>query len=282
MNKCIGCGTFLNDDKKYCERCFKIKNYNYHDEKVVISDEEILENLNNKKECKLFLCDIISLDENVINLYNKINGKKYFIITKSDIIPKTIETSNIKNNLMKKYNINPLFISIKSGIGKKDVMSLIREEGKVIFCGPTSSGKSSLINYLFSLDLTTSSYTNTTLEFNKLYIDDLTIIDAPGFKNVGYNEKVKKLFSKTISLKKGYVLYLNDYAFSFDKDVNIALFLIGDVNIVTKKGSLESFSEIDTQDIMLPFGFIYVKDKAKVYYNKTINLRLSLVGGPHE
>ena len=86
----------------------------------------------------------------------------------------------------------------------KDLITYYKE---VIFCGETSSGKSTLINNLLDTNLTTSKYQNTTLDFIKLKYEDNTIFDSPGIllnEEKGNVEKIIVLtsYSKDATISK--------------------------------------------------------------------------------
>ena len=97
MNKkCLGCGSLLQsekenglgyvpknkyDDALYCERCFKINNYNL---KVYTEldniNEYIIKTVNNANKFVFFLIDYLNLNEKPIDMYKMIKGNKALII----------------------------------------------------------------------------------------------------------------------------------------------------------------------------------------------------------
>ena len=104
MSKCIGCGAILqneNENEKgyvvstnslLCKRCFDLKNYNKNaDFESNFDNDLLLKNINKKGLFTIFLCDIISLNDKVIDIYNNIKNDKIFVLTKVDIIPKNIK-----------------------------------------------------------------------------------------------------------------------------------------------------------------------------------------------
>lgn len=107
MKKCIGCGNILQNenkeekgytskninDVKYCERCFKIKNYGeYKFEDISVNDyKKIFSDINNSDNLVLFFVDILFIDDS-INLINKyINNKVILVITKKDLLPSSLK-----------------------------------------------------------------------------------------------------------------------------------------------------------------------------------------------
>ncbi len=286
MNRCLGCGKELPDGNKYCERCFQIKNYNNQDNNVeMLSNDEIIKKVNEYHTFTLFLCDFLNLNQKVINYYKQINNQKIFILTKMDIIPKNVSLDQFVDNLKRVYSLDRLMLlSIKNNYNIKELNELIENEQQVLLIGPASSGKSSLINYLFKTELTVSNKQNTTLAFNEFMINDIKVIDSPGFqvnknlvsKQAGYLRPI------IINLKKDYMLEINEYKLSFDKEVNITLFLDKNTIYKTLKKELLTNDIIinNKSDLVIDnLGFIYFKNGCKGYLNKLDNVenRESLV-----
>ncbi len=228
--KCIGCGTTLQtdkqnatgyipkekyDDSSYCERCFKIMHYN---EKIITKLENIndyiIEEVNKKAEYVYFLLDFLSISEETINTFKSIKVPKTLIISKLDIIPKSIKNNNIINWLQNEYKINEdiFFQSTKKNLNTSRITNYLEEHSikEVYILGYTNTGKSTLINKLSTINnitnqtITTSLTPNTTVDFIKIKLNDnLTIIDSPGFtlNNTIYNENefdlIKKVNPKT-------------------------------------------------------------------------------------
>lgn len=297
MTKCKGCGlTLQNSDamglgytpkltNKLCERCFKITNYNYHDDGKYINNIDICDDINKKKAFNFFVCDIFSLNKSTIELYEKIHSPKVFVLTKADIVPININYEKLISRIKKSYNLaNVILCSIKNDAGIDDIKHLINEHKKVLFCGPTSSGKSSLINKLFGYELTVSAFKNTTQEFITLKQDGITLIDAPGFicdVTISKNSIIKP---KTMNIKIGYELVIDDIIISFDRDISLVLYVYNDIEIKTRKirnNLLNSLTVDDYNDLTIKnMGFIYFKNKCEVFMNsKDASVRKSIVGG---
>ena len=286
MNKCLGCGKPIEDNDKYCERCFQIKNYNNYSIKGnILNNEEIIDIVNKYKSFTLFLCDFLNLNKRVINYYNKIKNNKLFVLTKMDIIPKNVSLDNFVNNIKKVYGINNLIlVSIKNDYGLKEILNIINENQEILVVGPSSSGKSSLINKLYNKELIVSNIQNTTPDFNQIVIGNIKIIDSPGLQvnNNLISKQAGYLRPIIINLKKDYSLIINDYKLSFDRDANLTLYIdkaakyktIKDI-IVDNKIIINDKSEIVIDNIC----FIYVKNGLTMYINKNDNVevRKSLV-----
>jgi len=302
MSKCKGCGITLQSedalkegytpkkDGKLCQRCFKITNYNSHENiGKLINNAEIIKGINSKKCATMYLCDLLNLNSKVMEIYNAINNPKILVITKSDIIPKNIKLDLLEKKIKKVYGVNDLlFISSLSGYGKRNVLDYIDYYGKVLLAGPTSSGKSSLINFLFGTELTVSNHKNTTQEFISLKLEENEIIDAPGFNEDYLDDSLKQIGyinPKTLLLKKGYMLCLGNTELYADQDMNLTLFLPKNVNVITKKVRETFDKELNINSgsdlIINNLGFIYFKEECLLHIKTSgfLDVRESIVGG---
>ena len=302
MSKCKGCGiTIQNIDKnklgyspkidgKLCKRCFEITNYNFHEkESKIIDNNQIINGINNKKCATMFLCDVLNLNSQMMEIYNVINNPKILVITKADIIPKNLNLNLLAENIKRIYHIKDLiFMSSLSGYGKSKVLKYLTDHQKVVFAGPTSSGKSSLINYLFNLKLTVSNHKNTTQEFINLSVDGNEIIDAPGFNEDFLLDNVKQngfIKPRTISISKEFCLCVGDLEFYADRDINVTLFFPKNILINTKKAKKEFANAIkipkQSDLVVNNLGFIYFKEEAniKINDNNYLEVRESIIGG---
>lgn len=299
MSKCLGCGLNIQDedvlalgyapniDNDYCQRCFKIQNYNYHDDIKVISNKEIINLINEKKAMTFFLCDFLSFNQKNIDLYNEIKTDKVFVLTKSDMLPKNLKEANLINRLKDKYNIDKVLLaSIITDDGINEIVNIIQEYKTILFAGPSSSGKSSLINYLFNKNLTTSSYQNTTQMINTINEMGITIYDVPGFSDQYYDLKYKgSINSKTIILKSEYELLIDEYIIQTEKDTPITMYIARDLSYVTRKIKTKNNNKLNvpnSSDITIKNGcLLYFKNQASVLVNKTdgLDIHNSIVGG---
>ena len=221
MKKCIGCGITLQKDNKsslgytenlennLCERCFKLTNYGQY-QKVSLTNkdyQEILKQIPNNSKI-LYITDILSLELINIEQFKNIT----LVITKKDILPKSIKPSKIINYIKNNYPfINDIIIiSSKTEEGIKELYNKIEKEKEVYIVGPTNVGKSTLINKLINLygnnskknPITVSMYPSTTLNKIEIKLNKVTLIDTPGLINenniINYLEtsEIKKITPK--------------------------------------------------------------------------------------
>ncbi len=320
MNKiCAGCGSILQtenelesgfipqekiENSNYCKRCFRLTHYG----DITIKDKElsneyILNYVNENNKFNIFMIDILNINETNINLYNKIREPKLLLISKIDLFNKSIYKEKIKNKLKKIYNIeNIVFIS---SIKKDNVIHFVnylinKKINNIFLLGPTNSGKSTFINkineiYDCNLDsLTVSNKKNTTLEFIKLKLmNNLTIYDSPGFLYNDYNikSKYKNIIKPiTFNMKKDEIIFIDKFYIKFNNSTSITIYCYENINIKKFYKKLVFDYEVDIKDntdlCINGFGFINIKNKCKIgikNLNKEfISRRESVFGENHE
>ena len=130
MSKCLGCGIKLqnidsniegyveNIDNNICERCFKLKNYGEY--KITNKTNEdylsILKNIDNNS-LVIYVTSILDLNIDYLNIFNNV----ILVITKKDLLPKSIKDNKIKNYF---NNFNLLDIEVISSIKNYNLDSL--------------------------------------------------------------------------------------------------------------------------------------------------------------
>lgn len=242
IKKCIGCGEILQttnsdevgyvkesvyDKSEYCERCFKIIHYgetSVIDKKVDI--DAFIEKINKENKPVLYLADITTLSKLTLEPLKKIKTKKYLVLTKRDLLPKSIRSTKVVKWIQNFFD-ETFDIIISSSTKKMNIDllydKLISDNIKEIYIvGFTNSGKSTLVNALLNSKgmksiVTSSILPNTTTEMVKIKLsDELTIIDTPGFTSerlvmnyIDMNEYKRKLPKKEIH-PKIYHLYSGD------------------------------------------------------------------------
>ena len=200
MNKkCLGCGiTLQNTDKSkdgyvedlthdICHRCFIIKNYG--ENKVINkTNHDYLKILNQIKDNDIvvYVSSLLTLNLDYLNKFKKV----ILVLTKRDILPKSVKDIKIINYLKTRYH-NLEDIIIVSAYKKYNLDLLYNKltkyvDKQIYIVGITNSGKSTLINEMIKSYngtegiITTSNYPSTTLDTVDVTIGKLTVKDTPG------------------------------------------------------------------------------------------------------
>ena len=272
MNKvCIGCGSkFQTLDKNkegyinpkvyekatLCERCFKIK---YYGEAYVTDNPKdktsLIKMINDSKKSVVYLVDTLTISKETLSVIDSLSNKVYLVLTKRDLLPKSVKNSKLKEYISNLTLIKDVFVI--SALKNNGVTELYNEliknnEKSVYVIGYTSSGKSTFINKLLMLNgksgnITTSSLPNTTLECINIKLNDkLTLIDTPGFvsENSSYNfidvDIYKKLLPKSVikpkvyTIKKDFMIILEDILRienNSNEDVNLVFYFKNEIKL---------------------------------------------------
>lgn len=206
-SKCLGCGVVLqNHDKfslgyisnngNYCERCFRIKNYNEYQivEKSTEEFYQIIDKINNVNDLVLLVVDVLSIGEELKKLCSKLKNKPLIVVSKRDVFSYKINDNKICNLVNLPY-LDILTVSSTKNYNMDLLMEKIykyKKSNKVYVVGLTNSGKSTLLNKIIynytdlNLNITTSMLPSTTLDTIEIDVkEDLTLIDTPGIVDNG-------------------------------------------------------------------------------------------------
>lgn len=314
MNKkCIGCGSTLQtknskkegyinskvyDKAEYCERCFKITHYG--EASVIDKKIDVINFLDNiqKDIPVLYLLDLTCLSMITLEPLKKIKNKIYLVLTKRDLLPKSIKDKKIINYIKEYVSIENIFVISNEKMWNIDELynKLKSDKIKTIYCiGHTSSGKSSLINSLLksrgqNAFITTSPLPNTTTELINIELEgNLTMIDTPGFineKSISNFMKLstyksllpkKEIKPKIYNIRPGYMIIINDFLRienNSDKTANLIFYLKNELNYrkmkTTTRDDLKILEKINIEtkideDIVIEgLGFIKVPNEANL------------------
>lgn len=305
--KCLGCGVNLQDIEKnevgytkningnYCERCFRIKNYNEY--KVVENDIAsfygIIDKINKSGSLVLLVVDIMSSGSELRNLASKLKDKPLIVVSKRDIFSYKVNDQKILN-LIDLPCVDKIAISSDKNYNMDLLIEKInkyKKDKNVYIVGLTNSGKSTLINKIIynytdlNLNITTSMLPSTTLNTIDIKINDkLTLIDTPGIIDKGNitnyldNSYLKKLLIKKEIKPITYQIKCKQYIF-IDKilkiecleNCNITMYFSNKLNIFrTFKDSINDLvkKEIITTsncDVVINgLGFISINKATKL------------------
>jgi len=184
-----------NNESVVCQRCFKLKHYNYLLPITINSDfSHEIDTILKDFKTVLWVVDVIDLEGTFRKeIAEKLKEKNIFlIVNKIDLLPKSTPYENLKKWLLlriKEMGLNIpddhiRMVSVKTGMGIEKTKKLLlqTEKEKVLIAGVTNVGKSSFLNRLVGGEITVSAYSGTTLKVLKAKLPNtnLQLFDTPG------------------------------------------------------------------------------------------------------
>lgn len=221
MNKCIGCGSILQNtdsskdgyvldvNDKLCQRCFRIRYYNEYKNTIRDNNDylKILDNINDD-DLVVYVTSLLDIRLDYIDSFKNV----IVVLTKRDILPKSVKDEKIIKYIKSKYKaLEVIVVSSIKNYNIDYLFNTLKQYNKndIYVVGTTNGGKSTLINKFIKnysdndVVITSSMYPSTTLDKIEINIDNLKIIDTPGLINKGsiVNYIDNKLL-KRITIKK--------------------------------------------------------------------------------
>ena len=276
--KCLGCGNLLDDnyDKDLCERCFRLKYYGEYQvtNKSNIDYFKILDSIS-ENDLVLYITSIFNINLEYLKKFKNV----IIVITKKDILPKSIKDLKIINYIKKHYGEYDIeVISSVKNYNLDNLMDKIKKynKNKVYLVGNTNSGKSTLLNKIINNysdnnpSITTSIYPSTTLDVINVNIDNITFIDTPGIIDEGSiinyidNNTLKVITPKkeikprTYQIKgKGSLIIENMIRLDYEVEIgSMTIYISNAVNIVRVGFNNSKLHELEKRE----FNFKKRKD----------------------
>ena len=254
---CIGCGIELQcedpfidgyvnpsvyDETIMCRRCFRLKHYGEY--KVTNKSnsyyKSIIKDIFKMNELVIHIVDIFDMG-NIDYIYSKVFSPAILVISKIDVIPKSVKEEKIVNYFKEKYKryIDVIVISSEKNYNMDKLLELImknKTSNEVYVLGNTNAGKSSFINKMIknytesSNYIVTSCMPSTTLNVISIKInDELTLLDTPGILNEGnIVTHVKEEVVKKISIKEE----INPRIYQIKDNTSLLINNIGRIDIL--------------------------------------------------
>lgn len=271
--KCLGCGNLLDDnyDKDLCERCFRLKYYGEYQvtNKSNIDYFKILDSIS-ENDLVLYITSIFNINLEYLKKFKNV----IIVITKKDILPKSIKDLKIINYIRKHYGEYDIeVISSVKNYNLDNLMDKIKKynKNKVYLVGNTNSGKSTLLNKMIinysdnNPSITTSIYPSTTLDVINVNIDNITFIDTPGIIDEGSiinyidNNTLKVITPKkeikprTYQIKgKGSLIIENMIRLDYEVEIgSMTIYISNAVNIVRVGFNNNKLHELEKKEFNL-------------------------------
>ncbi len=327
MNKkCLGCGSILQntnatmtgfvpnqkEDMIYCERCFRL--LHYHElpmDELSFTNQELLEEAKKIHKPVYYFLDLFQISKEALDPFLKINQEKYLVLTKIDIIPKTISMERLLKRIQNIYKIDSKIFSYTKKSEKllATLLNHMENSKTSLLLGMTNAGKSSFLKEAIwyqnheKCPVLVSEMPNTTLSFLDWKVNNIHLIDAPGFSfKTKWNSEIllkvtPKVYMKpiTMQMKRETILNFENTVFlSQNLEQNSITFYGNQAFIFEKKYKMIEKKEqeikikIDKKsDLVLPgVGFFAISKPCQITIQTDILLsyevRPSFFGGSHD
>ncbi len=324
MNKkCFGCGSILQSinpssigyipikkaDAIYCERCFRL--LHYHELRMDLlpfTNQELLEQAKKLQKPVYYFLDLFQVSEEALAPFLEISQEKYLVLTKIDLIPKTISVDRLLKRIQNIYQIKDKIFAYtrKSEKLLLTILNHMRNFEACVLLGMTNAGKSSFLKEAISYcnhencPALVSEMPNTTLSFLDWKVDHFHLTDAPGFSfQTKWDaeillKSIPKHFMKpiTMQMKKETILNFENVVFlSQNLDQNSITFYGNQEFLLEKKYKMEEKMEQEIQikipkksDLVFPgIGFFSISKPCHIMIQSNFDLsyeiRPSLFGG---
>ncbi len=290
MNKCRGCGAWLqvsNPEKegyakslenRFCERCFRIKNYNEY--KTLEKDGEdfftIVKEIGNKENLVVLVVDLFQIPKEFKELLEILSNPILLVLTKRDLLPVSLYEERLKDYFadLSSNIVDTIIISSSKNYHFDELLTGIRnyQVGKDVYViGYTNAGKSSMINKILEdyteelADITVSMLPSTTIQKIEIKIDDtLTLIDTPGLleKNsyIHYlsGDELKRVMPKKMinpisyQVKEKQSIFVDKYVrIDCEKENNFIFYFSNNLSITRVWKEVELLKQLEKKRIMV-------------------------------
>lgn len=290
MTNCRGCGATLqienseregytkNLENRFCERCFRIKNYNEY-KRLEKNGEDfltIVKGIGEKPNLVVLVVDLFQIPEELEGMMEIIKNPILLVLTKRDIFPVSLYEERLKDYFKNLSNriLDTIVISANKNYHFDELMESIyryKVGNEVYVVGYTNAGKSSMINKILEdyteqiPDITTSMLPSTTIQEISIKIDEeLTLIDTPGLLEQGSllnllsGEELKKVTPKktihpiTYQIKDNQDIFIENYVrIECRGENNITFYFSNSLRIDRSFKQTEKLKDLEKKEIFV-------------------------------